>query len=232
MQKRPIESQRKASILLLTLTILAATAKCARTAEPVALAIADIRVGFAGHYKLGHWTPIEMLLSAGERAVQGDVEVIVPDGDGVPTRVVERGVALKAGEKRWVRLCVKFGRPHAAIAVEFRAADGAVLAERTFSGDEVPVALGGSSKSGAAKLVLEIGSQLDLGSSIRFSDEGEPEETAVAYVDDPAQLPDRWDGYDGVDLVVLTTSKPEFYRRLSVAALERSIAGCTSAAAW
>ena len=192
----------------------------ARGAETAPITIADIRVGFAGHYKLGHWTPIEVLLSAGERAVQGDVEVVVPDGDGVPTRIIERGVALQAGEKRWVRLYVKFGRPHAAIAVSFRAADGAALAERTFSGDEVPVALGAGSKSGVGKLVLEFGSKLELGSAIRFSDEGEPEETAVTYVDDPAQLPDRWDGYDGVDLVVLTTSKPEFYRRLSVAAIE------------
>jgi hypothetical protein len=219
MRDSRIDIRRELAVLMLMFAV-AVVSDAATATEATGPTIRDIRVGFAGHYKLGHWTPIEMLLSAGERAVQGDVEVIVPDGDGVPTRVVERGVALKAGERRWVRIYVKFGRPRASIAVEFRVVDGAVLAERTFSGDEVPVALGGGSKSGAAKLVLELGSQLDLGSSIRFSDDGEPEETAVAYLDDPAQLPDRWDGYDGVDLVVLTTSKPGFYRRLSVAALE------------
>ena len=176
--------------LATALLMVASQEALASAGDPVS--ITDIRIGFAGHYKLGCWTPVEVLLSAGSQNVNGDVDVIVPDGDGVPTRVVERGVALKAGEKRWVRICVKFGRPHASIDVEFRAADGAVLAERMFSGDEVPVALGGGSKSGAAKLVLELGSQLDLGSSIRFSDDGEPEETAVAYIDDPAQLPDRF----------------------------------------
>ncbi len=192
----------------------------ARAANQAPVSIADIRVGFGGHYKLGRWTPVDVLLSAGGAGVQGDVEVVVPDGDGVPTRVVERGVALKANEKTWTRLYVMFGRPHAAIAVTFRSTEGAVLAERTFSGDEVPVALGAASKSGTAKLVLELGSRIDLGSSIRFSDEGEPEETAVAYVDDPTQLPSRSDGYDGVDLIVMTTGKPEFYRRLSPEALD------------
>jgi hypothetical protein len=190
-----------------------------RAVEAAPLAIDDIRVGIGGHYKLGCWTPIEVLLSAGSQSVTGDIAVVVPDGDGVPTRFVERGVAVASREKRWARLYVKIGRPRAAIAVTFRSTSGETLAERTFSGDEVPAALGAGSKSGASKLVLELGSRMELGSSIRFSDEGEPEETAVAYVDDPAQLPDRWYGYDGVDLVVLTTAKPEFYGRLSTASL-------------
>jgi hypothetical protein len=220
MHKSRFHALRVASIVFLAVIASAVYPGSARAADSTAVTIADIRVGFAGHYKLGCWTPVELLLSAGGRDVRGDLEVVVPDGDGVPTRVVERGVAIKANEKTWSRVYAKFGRPHAAVTVTFRSTDGANIAERTFSGDEVPVALGAGSKSGAAKLVLELGSQLDLGSSIRFSDEGEPEETAVAYVDDPAQLPDRWDGYDGVDLVVLTTSKPKFYRRLSAPVLD------------
>ncbi len=220
MNKSQSIDRRKASIVLSVLAALIATPSRLRAVELPPVSIVDIRVGFAGHYKLGRWTPVEVLLSAGSNSVTGDLAIVVPDGDGAPTRIVERGVAIKANEKTWTRTYVKLGRPRAAIAVTFRSTDGATVAERTFSGDEIPVALGAASKSGAAKLVLELGSEIDLGSSIRFSDEGEPEESAVAYVDDPTRLPDRADGYDGVDLVVITTGKPEFYRHFSPAALD------------
>ena len=191
----------------------------ARAIEPPPPAIDAIRVGFAGHYKVGYWTPVEVWLSAGAKAARGDVEIVVPDGDGVPTRVVERGVALSAGAKRAVRLYVKFGRPHAPIAVTWRGGDRAIIAERTFRGGEVPPGLTSSGKSGTPKLILEMGSSVEFGSAIRFSEEGDPEETAVAYLDDPNAWPDRWYGYDGVDFIVLTTGRPQIYSRLSPATL-------------
>jgi hypothetical protein len=179
-----------------------------------------IDVGFAGHYKVGYWTPVKVTLSAGSQDVRGDLEVVVPDGDGGPTRVIERGVSLAAGEKRGVRLYLKFGRPHAAVAVTLRGAGGIALAERTFAGDEVPVAMAGNSKSGGTKLILEMGSPLEYGSAVRFSEEGDPEETAVVHLDDPSEWPDRWNGYDGVDYVVVTTGQPKVYSQIPSATLD------------
>ncbi|HEV3418394.1 MAG TPA: hypothetical protein VG056_16335, partial [Pirellulales bacterium] len=208
-------------LTLVLLSILAAPLASAEAADATPPTIDSIRVGFSGHYKAGFWTPIEVTLAAGSQDVHGDLEVIVPDGDGVPTRVVEHGVSLKAGERKGTRLFIKPGRPHAPITVGLRAGiNGGVLAERIFSGDEVPAALGSASKSGAAKLILELGSPLKFGASIRFSEEGDPEETAVVYLDDPNQWPDRWFGYDGVDLIVLTTGKSEIYGRLSATTLD------------
>jgi hypothetical protein len=223
MSARPRNGNMRLAARVLTFTLLAAAwqatiAVAGQSANP---AIGSIRVGFNGHYKVGFWTPIEVMLAAGSQDIDGDLEVIVPDGDGVPTRVVERGVSLKAGEKKGTRLVIKPGRPHAPITVALRATEnGATIAERTFSGDEVPAALGTGSKSGAAKLILELGSQLQFGASIRFSEEGDPEETAVVCLDDPSQWPDRWFAYDGVDLIVVTTGKAEVFSRLSAATLD------------
>jgi hypothetical protein len=207
--------------LMFTLLAVTSQISLARAAEPAPATIESIRVGFAGHYKVGFWTPIEVILSAGSQGIHGDLEVVVPDGDGAPTRVVERGVSLKAGEKKGTRLFIKPGRPHAPIVVALRATEyGAAIAERTFSGDEVPAALGSKSKSGAAKLILELGSPLQLGPSVRFSEEGDPEDTAVVYLDDPNQWPDRWFAYDGVDLIVMTTGKAGVFHGLSAATLD------------
>ncbi len=96
---------------------------------------------------------------------------------------------------------------------------GRILAERVFSDDETPEALPTDHK-----LILEMGSPLEFGSAIRFSEEGEPEGTTIVHLDDPSAWPDRSCGYAGVDYVVLTTSDPKIYERISqatFAALER-----------
>ena len=51
------------------------------------LAIVELRAGFAGRFKVGYWTPLEITLRAGAEAVSGVLEVTVPDGDAVPSRV-------------------------------------------------------------------------------------------------------------------------------------------------
>lgn len=196
-----------------------------RASEAPRASIDAIHVGFSGrdgvgYYKVGYWTPVEVTISAGSQDVRGDLEVVVPDGDGVPTRVVERDVTAAAAKKS-VRVYVKFGRPHAPISVVLRgAADGPVLAERTFSADEVPAAMGAKTKSGAANLILELGSAVEFGSAIRFNEEGDPEETAVVHLDDAAQWPDRSYGYDGVDLVVLTTGDSKVFQQAPTAAFD------------
>jgi hypothetical protein len=212
---------RRTTIAVLA-TLVAFFAQCGFTAGDAAgnPSIDSLRIGFAGHYKVGYWTPVEVTLAAGAADVRGDLEVVVPDGDGVPTRVTVRELSLAAREKKSARLLVKFGRPHTDVAVTLRGADGEPIVERTFSGDEVPAALAGNAKAGGTKLILVLGSPLEFGSAIRFSDEGDPEETAVVHLDDPNQWPDCADAYDGVDNIVVTTGQPAVFRRAPAAALD------------
>jgi hypothetical protein len=193
----------------------ASTARTAESAAPPVATIDRIQIGFAGHFKVGFWTPVEITLTGGLKAVTADVEIVVPDGDGVPTRTVEHGVALVAGKPTRIRAYVKFGRPAPAVTVTVRGADGSNRpVERTFSGDDVPPALGATQR-----LILELGGPLELGSVARFNEEGQAEQSTVAAVDDPASLPDHWYGYDCIDMALLTTGDPTFYRQVPAASL-------------
>ena len=51
-------------------------------------------------------------------------------------------------------------------------------------------------------------------------------QAAVARLAGVALLPTRWYGYEGVDLVVLSTSEPEIYQRISTSGWTRCAAGC------
>ncbi len=206
-----------AALLLPTFTLMAA----AKSAERAPLATIDsIRIGFAGHYKVGFWTPIDISLTGGARSGAKeigpvDLQVIVPDGDGVPTATIDRGIALAAGKATHVRACVKIGRPSPAITIVVTAARGSnEKVERTFSGDAVPMAL-----SASRRLILELGGPLNLGSVARFNEEGQPEDSIVSVVDDPTSLPSESLAYDGVDIAVLTTADPSFYDRAPRSAL-------------
>jgi len=196
------------------------TVRAAETTPSPLASIDRIQIGFAGHYKVGFWTPIEITLTGGSKSLTADLEIIVPDGDGVPTRTVEHGIHLEPGKPARVRSYVKFGRQTPAITITVVAPDdSAPRAERTFSGDDVPPAL-----AATQRLILELGGPLEFGSVVRFNEEGQPEQTTVVAVDDPASLPDRWFGYDGVDFVVLTTGQPAFYEKVpadSLAAMRR-----------
>ena len=200
--------------------------RCEAAEIQPAAAIGRLEIGLAGQYKLGFWTPVTVTLAGGPKAIEADLQIIVPDGDGVPTRVVERGVRIPAGEKVRVRSFVKIGQAHSGAGKQLRptisvslgtAQDSAAFAEHTFDGEQIPPAL-----PATQQLILEVGGSLDFGNVVRFNEEGRPEETAVAYVEDPRELPEQWFGYDAVDTMFITTAKPEAYGRISAAAV-RSI---------
>jgi len=209
--------------LFVAALLLQSAAGAAHAADPAPAPVATIdriQIGFAGHYKVGFWTPVEITLTGGPKSITADLAIVVPDGDGVPTSTVEHGVALVAGKPTRVRAYAKFGRPTSAVKITVNpTGEDAHPAERTFSGDDVPPAL-----AATQRLILELGGPLKFGSVARFNEEGQAEQSTVAAVDDPASLPDQWYGYDCIDMAVLTTGDPSFYRRMpgaSLAAMRR-----------
>ena len=79
--------------------------------------IASMEVGFAGAYKVGHWTPIRVTLRGGSARSPGtSLHLIVPDGDGVPTRATRQGDLAAESEQTWT-LFTRFGRIHSKLAV-------------------------------------------------------------------------------------------------------------------
>ena len=196
--------------------------------------IVEVRLGFDGMYKLGCWTPVEVDLLGGAQPFTGRLVVTVPDSDGVPTSVVSpasRPVGVDPGQLTTSRLFVRVGQSMSSLRVRF-VADGEVQTERNFYAGPEP---GGRFVSGGIpatnRLLLQFGPALGLGDLIGDSQmQNELTKTRVTRLEDAADLPTRWFGYEGIDTVLLTTSQVELYRPLlqnpaRVEALRRWVEG-------
>jgi len=96
--------------------------------------IVAVRVGLADRYKVGLWTQVEVTLRGGSEALAGEVSLVVPDGDGVPSRMStppNQPCRISPGRETTVRLLCRFGRVSGPLTAEFRVG-GRVVARRTF----------------------------------------------------------------------------------------------------
>jgi hypothetical protein len=180
--------------------------------------IVGVRVGIADRYKAGLWTQVEVTLLGGSESLSGELSVIVPDGDGVLGRVSNlpsQPCQVLQGQKSVVRLITRFGRVDSDLTVEFRV-DGRVVASRTFStafeadGEHFLPAIE------FQKLIVSVGAASvgveDAGKLSGLDTEFQP---VAARIDDVERLPMRWCGYEGVDAVIVSTSRPDIYRKLA-----------------
>jgi len=259
-----VTSVRLPVSLLLFLAASLLLPRCVPAAEEKPAEIVGLRVGLAGCYKLGLWTPVEVVLR-GNRSAEGQLTVTVPDGDGVPARIVtspDQPCRVRPGEETAVLLYARFGRTAGSLAVEFRDAEGTVV-QRSFQageGDErtrfrtaasskgLLVAAVGRDAMGLqqalAGAVLVSGTASgtqapDATADAQRAGEADAEQAAagrqlagdratVVRLNDLSQLPTQWYGYEGIDVVVLSTSRPEVYAGLKgddrrIAALEQWI---------
>jgi hypothetical protein len=206
------------TIFALALSLFAAPAS-AQTGDPE---ITGLRIGFAGQYKLGVWTPVEVTLKGGDTPLTGRVEVIVSDGDGERSRVTtppNRPVRLAPSQSTSVSLFVRFGQEDGQIDVVLRDADdNRIKTERTFEGDST--AAEGESIGPLPTeqtLIIAVGPPLGLEDALKNVPRVRAEKVTIAQLsleDAVNQLPTRWIGYEGVSTLVLSTTKPEMYRLL------------------
>jgi len=211
------------------LTTLAVFASCIALAPPAHAQspkdpqISGLRLGFDGAYKLGYWTQAEVTLVGGDAPETGVVEISVPDADGVPTSVFtppDRPVGLIPGQKTVVRLFVRSGQDGADIVVRFIDDRGKERAKRIFSpGTETAGRFFASGMPATNRLIVSFGADRSLSELARndrsddsFNDAQTVRTVRLATADD---LPLRWYGYEGVDALVLFSSRPEEFRPLA-----------------
>jgi hypothetical protein len=164
------------------------------------LQIGELHIGFGKVYKVGFWTPLAVEIHSDHKhAVVGDVEFEVVDGDGLLTVVRETNVEIPANGVTTVRTLIKPGRPNGTITIRFRSAADTVV--RLFSQEEVPPAI-----LATQELFVEIGAPVGFDRLQKHYPNQSLERTQAALVLEPNSLPRRSLGYEGVDLVVLTTS--------------------------
>jgi len=156
-----------------------------------------VRVGFGGQYKVGLWTPVEVFFDSGE--LPETVTVTVPDGDGVPSRV------RAPARNNPVRLYVRFGRIDSKMTVSYGHGDDVFPPLTLSSPNDYRSAI-----SATGKLIVTVGADsLGVQEAVDALHRSGQQPIAVASLLDCRQLPDRWYGYEGVDALVLSTSRPD-----------------------
>jgi hypothetical protein len=193
--------------------------------EAAPVEIVGVEVGIAGHYKPGLWTPVKVVLR-GREACAGRVALSVRDSEGVPTRVTtpdDCPVRLVPGRETATVLHARFGRVKSELTVAFEASDG-TGARRTFWAGGTPAFP--PALASHRELIVVVGADPSGIEAASLLQERAEDRAAVVSVSGFAQLPDRWYGFEGIDVVVLASSRPEAFQALrrdspQVAALDQ-----------
>ena len=179
--------------------------------------IVGVRVGIGERCKVGLWTPVEITLQGGSESLSGTVTVTVPDGDGIPSRVLtppNKPCQILPGRQTTVPLYARIGQVTSEMKVEY-IVEGRVAArkflEASYKADQdhfiYPLE--------AQMLVVSVGPKaMGIEDIPRIKEMDNEHRLVVARVDDIGQLPTSWYGYEGVDALVLSTSQAELYRKL------------------
>ncbi len=222
----PLEKGRKAaksgnklphSKLVLAL-LLALSVGCRQQVQEVQVKrpeFVGVRVGFADRYKVGLWTPIEVTLRGGDNREVGRVRATVSDSDDLNCSYeAPEPCQLLPGQQTSVLLYVRFGHESSELSLELLYGH-TLLAEKTFNSprsqpeDQFPDAL----RSGL-RLIVSVGRISSGFEKAVPGATGEKMSNEVAAVASLAQLPTRWEGYEGVDIVVIHTSDPKVFENI------------------
>jgi hypothetical protein len=200
-------------ILLVSVPVVLLCASSTRAAEDSTPHIADCRIGFDGLFKVGHWTPIWVTTAGDASSSQLAIEVTTPDNDGVAVTTAEPVVANEP-----TIIYIRAGRLGGAVTVRLLSDDKRELDRRELSTSS---SRGGGSRfeplPSTGELVVQLGgSPIGLDGAIIDAESGDAAPTrGVANVATIDAIPTDWFGYDGVDVLVLTTSDTAFCQRLA-----------------
>jgi len=205
-------------LVLATIALTLAVPLASSQTPSAAPTIRNIQIGFGGIYKIGCWTPIVVELTGGTQPYTGQIAVTVPDTDGVPTTIFSadnRPVGVDPGQSTSVRLFVRIGQSHSTFEVRF-IAEGRTIAERKFySGSDQSTGVVPGGVAATNRLLLAFGPPSGVGEIIRPTErEDSLLATKIVRIEEAAALPIDWIGYEAIDTILLTTSRPELYRPL------------------
>lgn len=171
--------------------------------------VEQVRIGFDGSYKVGFWTPVWVRVTAAETGYEGRLLIETPDADGtaVQFELPAEPLRLAAGQTATILRYAKFGRLDGGLTIILRDSGGQVQRER-IAGRLLPKVL-----SSDTELLLTLGN--DIGLPAVAQRESGDRRVAALQVTEPAELPDEWYGYDGIDVVAIPTSGEPLAARMN-----------------
>jgi hypothetical protein len=202
-------------------------------AAPPRIVEGGVRIGFRGvrdkgQSRNGVWAPVQVTLKAGADDVTRDsyhLIVETTDGEAVPYVYSVPVPAIPANGEQIVFAYARPGSDGCAFTIKLRKADGQDV--QTLPRIQRDPSSTQSEIIGVHDvLYLTVGSRLPaLKQALKHPEKpGAPGEVAeeeeeggsqrFAFVENVAGLPDRWFGYEGVDIVVLTTASDTFVDQL------------------
>lgn len=203
--------------LLVLMLVLAAyfVSPVAAQNKPQKPKILGISMGFDGLYKVGQWTPVEVTLLGGTDTTTGRVTITANDGDGVPATmptVGGRPTQVLAGRQSTARAIIRLGAIETDLTVRYTYDGGRISRKFTTKTIGEPNSIP-TPYDVTQELIVSVGPSIGLDEAAELSGDGYDSGT-IAELSEISQLPTRWYGYDGVNYLVLSTSKPEIYRSL------------------
>ena len=171
--------------------------------------------GFGGVYKAGYWTQILVEVKAGPAAVNGRLNLLTEDGDGVPVifpAELAEPLELKAGETKTVRLYGKAGPQRSRWQLQLITLKGEPLWSTRL---DVP-----EPQRSTREMLVTIGPAPGFAEAAGMVKRPTDVAFLVAPVAQASELPDRVWGYEGVERVVLVIGEKSIFDELSAQQLE------------
>jgi hypothetical protein len=172
--------------------------------------IAEVSIGLGGKFKVGYWTPVRITIQGGDADFTGQVELTAPDSDDVSARFVQatpETFQVPAGGQ-WVGWrYMKLGKIRGTMKVGLRRADGVSVGEQTI-GDISP-------EPATWQWVVTAGPDVGVEQAAVFVARVRGEKLMTSQLQQVDQFPDRWFGYEGVDVIILSTGEVNPAEKLS-----------------
>ncbi|MCA9189655.1 MAG: hypothetical protein KDA99_28725, partial [Planctomycetales bacterium] len=187
----------------------------ARTAIADARAATDVeivgvKIGLGGAFRTGKWTPMTVQLKS-ESDASGTLQVITLDGDGMQAafRPDASRVEIRAGQTASVPLLIRVAAVQPWLEVRFVADNGDVTDWQPNT-DEL-----GRGTLSSQQVLLQLGKPIGLADALAVRRRVAHEAMTVAKVEEAAQMPTQWLGYDACDVISLSTSDLTFLNRVT-----------------
>ncbi len=161
--------------------------------------IAQVQIGIAGFWKIGYSTHAQVTVLAGVQDIQGRVEIETVDSDGVGV-VYQTECKIEAGKTHMVTMVICHGRSNRPIYARVVDQNGQPILERMITEQEI-----GTMLPISQPWVVGIGSAMDLDQAALRSTKGLLSSYSSCEIEEVGKLPQFAKGYQGVDLLVIST---------------------------
>ena len=175
--------------------------------------ITDVRIGWQGHFKRGHWAEVQATITAGDQPLTGELEVVSRDGDGASVAFVcPQPVDLEGGSSGVYTTLVKMGPPQSGLQLRVRRNQLTLLhkalSETEVSGQWQPRERTSARGHRSTSLVLAtLGADVGVATAAELLRDALAEEAVVVQLSDANELPKSALGYDAIDCLVLSLAQ-------------------------